>query len=114
MAGSVAALPMERKSSTRISCSLSSLRHVEPTPRRRRLGLRRIPAHQQHLQFVCLQRFGLRRTGRPEAEPPARQTLLATPEPLAVIHERFDRGTSAITEDEQPSAEWICLELLLA
>ena len=77
--------PVRRQRTDCLFCSL--LRHAEPTPRRRRLGLRRIPAHQQHLQFVGLQPLcGATGRRRPEAKPPAREPLLAQPEPLAVIN----------------------------
>src|SRR5450631_4697085 len=51
---------------------------------------------------------------RPPHESPLRQPFLRQPEPLAVIDQDADRGSTAAPKYKQASREGICLEFVLA
>src|ERR1700681_1827446 len=75
--------------------------HRDSTPSWHRLCRCGIATHQQNLQLVGLHRLPRRsRTSRPETESSHRETLLAKPEPLTVIHQNFHGGPPTIAEDE--------------
>jgi hypothetical protein len=80
-------------------------RHAD-TPR----ALKRIRAHQQHLQLMGLQLLD-RTVRRPVRELPLRQSFVAHPKALAVIRQNFHGGAPPIAEHEKPATEWIDLKL---
>lgn len=74
-----------------------------------------IAVPEQQLQLVDSQ---IQRSGMAIIRPPFvfsfRQTLLAQPEPLAVVHQRFDRGRSPVPEDEDATGKRVRLQNLTA
>src|SRR6266540_5969612 len=96
---------MERKRSLRVL-------RGDPPPHRRCPRGGRVASADQDLQLVRLQRGGRRLVLRrgPPPKLPLRQTLVAEPEPLAVIDEELDGRPTAIAEDEHRPREWVDFE----
>src|SRR5664280_1823234 len=74
----------------------------------------RIARRQQQLCLMRLEHAGGLFAARPPHESPLRQPFLRQPEPLAVIDQDADRGSTPAPEYKQASREGICLEFVLA
>src|SRR5437016_2723225 len=74
----------------------------------------RIARRQQQLCLMRLEHAGGLFAARPPHESPLRQPFLRQPEPLAVIDQDADRGSTTAPEYKQASREGICLEFVLA
>eukprot|EP01034_Spumella_vulgaris_P032837 gene32838-40535_t len=88
-----------------------ALRARQPAPWWRRIGPRRIAAHQQHVQLMRFEGQDRRCRSGPEGEAPARQALLAKPKTIAVIDQNFDRPAPPVGENKQGTAEGIGRQL---
>src|SRR5450756_720618 len=86
----------------------------QPPPDRRRIGRRRVTAHDQALHLMRRERGDGRRARRPPAKAPAGEPLVREPKPLAVIAEQPQRGLPPIPEDKDAAREGIRREDLAA